>query len=200
VRGREASKQWLDAADDPERRSTCRVRTACRYSRRLRPHLNENRFHSSAAAPKGGEARSVDARRAVVRPAKPRTRARPAPSGIREARRIKAANILDGLGLLPLVFPTSFYLDLTGPLVPRWLPQPVFGTYLTGAIYLATGLAIVAGIGARLTTAIVARRPVSELLHGASDSDATAWRPSKCARPRCEAVGMAMPRFLMTAL
>jgi uncharacterized membrane protein len=69
---------------------------------------------------------------------------------------IRAAYVLYGLGLVAFGLSHFFYLDLTAPLVPKWLPQPVFWAYLTGAIYLATGAAIVMGIGSRLAAGIVA--------------------------------------------
>jgi uncharacterized membrane protein len=69
---------------------------------------------------------------------------------------IRAAYVLYGLGLVAFGLSHFFYLDLTAPLVPKWLPQPMFWAYLTGAIYLATGLALIIGIGARLAAAIVA--------------------------------------------
>src|SRR5689334_18147591 len=69
---------------------------------------------------------------------------------------IRAAYVLYGLGLVAFGLSHFFYLDLTAPLVPKWLPQPVFWAYLTGAIYLATGLALIIGIGARLAATIVA--------------------------------------------
>lgn len=69
---------------------------------------------------------------------------------------IRTAHILYGLGLLAFGLSHFFYLDLTAPLVPKWLPQPVFWADLTGTIYLATGAAIVTGIGARLAAGVAA--------------------------------------------
>jgi uncharacterized membrane protein len=53
------------------------------------------------------------------------------------------------------------YMNLTAPLVPKWLPPgQVFWGYVTGACFLAAGLAILSGLWARfaaiLLTAMVA--------------------------------------------
>jgi uncharacterized membrane protein YphA (DoxX/SURF4 family) len=45
---------------------------------------------------------------------------------------------------------------MTAPLVPRWLPGPVFWAYATGGIYLATGAALVIGFAARLAATAAA--------------------------------------------
>jgi len=43
-----------------------------------------------------------------------------------------------------------FYMNLTAPLVPRWLPLgQVFWGYATGVAHIAAGLAIIAGLRAR---------------------------------------------------
>jgi len=69
---------------------------------------------------------------------------------------IRTAHIVYGLGLVAFGLSHFFYLDLTAPLVPKWLQQPVFWAYLTGGIYLASGVAIIAGIGARLAACLAA--------------------------------------------
>ena len=61
---------------------------------------------------------------------------------------LRTAYFLYGLALLAFGFSHFVYLNLTAPLVPAWLPKPVFWAYLTGAIYLATGAAMISGIGA----------------------------------------------------
>lgn len=58
--------------------------------------------------------------------------------------------LIYGLALIAFGFSHFAYLNLTAPLVPKWLPGPVFWSYLTGGIYLATGLLIVTGLAVRL--------------------------------------------------
>jgi len=69
---------------------------------------------------------------------------------------LRVAYLLYGLALIAFGLSNFFYLQLTAPLVPRWLPAPVFWSYLTGIIYIATGLAIVSGLAVRLGTMVVA--------------------------------------------
>ena len=57
---------------------------------------------------------------------------------------------LYGLGLIAFGLSHFFYLELTAPLVPKWLPGPVFWAYATGIIYTACGLAIATGLAPRL--------------------------------------------------
>src|SRR5207248_5687673 len=68
----------------------------------------------------------------------------------------RIAYFLYGLALIAFGLSHFFYLQLTAPLVPQWLPAPVFWSYLTGSIYIATGLAIVSGLAVRLGTTVVA--------------------------------------------
>jgi uncharacterized membrane protein YphA (DoxX/SURF4 family) len=63
---------------------------------------------------------------------------------------VRIAYVLYGLSLIAFGFSHFAYLELTAPLVPSWLRAPVFWAYLTGAIYLITGLAIATGIAVRL--------------------------------------------------
>lgn len=69
---------------------------------------------------------------------------------------LRAAHILYGLALIAFGLSHFFYLGLTAPLVPNWLPDHEFWAYFTGSIYTATGLAIVLAIFARLAAALVA--------------------------------------------
>ena len=49
-----------------------------------------------------------------------------------------------------------FYMNLTAPLVPKWLPpDPVFWGYVTGGAHIAGGLAILAGVRARLAAILL---------------------------------------------
>jgi uncharacterized membrane protein YphA (DoxX/SURF4 family) len=49
-----------------------------------------------------------------------------------------------------------FYMDLTAPLVPKWLPpSQVFWGYATGIGHIAAGLAILTGVRARLAAILL---------------------------------------------
>ena len=63
---------------------------------------------------------------------------------------VRLAYVLYGLGLIAFGLSHFFYLELTVPLVPGWLPGPVFWAYATGTIYTVCGLAIVTGLAPRL--------------------------------------------------
>ena len=48
------------------------------------------------------------------------------------------------------------YMNLTAPLVPRWLPPgQVFWGYVTGACFIAAGLGIITGLRARLAAVLL---------------------------------------------
>jgi uncharacterized membrane protein len=48
------------------------------------------------------------------------------------------------------------YMNLTAPLVPKWLPpSQVFWGYLTGVCFVAAGIAILAGVRARLAAVLL---------------------------------------------
>lgn len=66
------------------------------------------------------------------------------------------AHVIYGLALIAFGFSHFVYLDLTAPLVPTWLPAPVFWAYSTGMVYVVTGVALVTGIFARLAAAAAA--------------------------------------------
>ena len=64
---------------------------------------------------------------------------------------VRLAYLLYGLGLIAFGLSHFFYLDLTAPLVPGWLPgSPVFWAYATGTIYTVCGVALVVGLEPRL--------------------------------------------------
>jgi uncharacterized membrane protein len=69
-------------------------------------------------------------------------------SGVRLARGLYAL-ALAAFGLSHFV-----YLNLTAPLVPPWLPDPVFWAYFTGSAYLAAAAAVLTGLLARLAAAL----------------------------------------------
>ena len=62
---------------------------------------------------------------------------------------LRAARVLYALAMIAFGLSHFFYLDLTAPLVPAWLPWHVGFAYFTGSAYLAAGLAIIAGILAK---------------------------------------------------
>lgn len=69
---------------------------------------------------------------------------------------MRIAYLLYGLALIAFGLSHFFYVNLTAPLVPAWLPAPLFWAYFTGCIYLATGLAIALGLAPRSGAAIAA--------------------------------------------
>jgi uncharacterized membrane protein len=69
---------------------------------------------------------------------------------------LRIAYLLYGLALIAFGLSHFFYLEMTAPLVPTWLPSPMFWAYFTGCVYLAAGLSLVTGIGARLGTVLAA--------------------------------------------
>ena len=66
------------------------------------------------------------------------------------------AYLLYGLALLAFGFSHFVYLELTAPLVPKWLPEAVFWADLTGAIYLLSGAAILTIVAARFGAVLAA--------------------------------------------
>jgi uncharacterized membrane protein len=72
------------------------------------------------------------------------------------ARGIRIAQVLYGLALIAFGLSHFAYLELTAPLVPKWLPGPVFWSYSTGAAYCAAGVALVLGICARIAAVLAA--------------------------------------------
>ena len=59
---------------------------------------------------------------------------------------VRAAQILFGLALLPIGLSHFFYMNLTAPLIPSWLPYHVPLGYFTGACHFAAGLGVLFGI------------------------------------------------------
>jgi uncharacterized membrane protein len=69
---------------------------------------------------------------------------------------LSIAYALYGFALLAFGFSHFAYLDLTAPLVPKWLPGAVFWAYFTGSIYVLSGGAMLTGIGARIGATVAA--------------------------------------------
>ncbi len=69
---------------------------------------------------------------------------------------LRLARILYGLALVAFGFSHFFYVNMTTPLVPAYLPLHDAWAYVTGGCYLAAGAAIIAGVFARLASVLVA--------------------------------------------
>jgi uncharacterized membrane protein YphA (DoxX/SURF4 family) len=69
---------------------------------------------------------------------------------------LRIAHVVYGLALIAFGFSHFAYLELTAPLVPAWLPASVLWAYLTGGIYLVTGILLVSGFAARLGATLAA--------------------------------------------
>jgi len=72
------------------------------------------------------------------------------PNGLRTSR------IVYGLALIAFGLSHFFYLQLTAPLIPDWLPWHEGWAYFTGATYTLAGIAIVTGVLARWAALLVA--------------------------------------------
>jgi len=68
----------------------------------------------------------------------------------------RAGQILFGLALPAIGLSHFFYLNMTTPLIPSWLPFHVPLAYLTGAAHIAAGLGIVFGVLPRLAATLEA--------------------------------------------
>lgn len=69
---------------------------------------------------------------------------------------VRTGQILFGLALLPFGLSHFFYLNLTAPLIPTWIPFHATLTYFTGAAHFAAGVAILIRVLPRLAAALEA--------------------------------------------
>lgn len=69
---------------------------------------------------------------------------------------LRTAWILYGLALIAFGLSHFFYMQLTAPLVPDWLPWHEGFGYFTGVAYTLAGIAIIVGVFARLAAVLVA--------------------------------------------
>jgi uncharacterized membrane protein YphA (DoxX/SURF4 family) len=71
-------------------------------------------------------------------------------------RLVRAGQIIFGICAVLFGGAHFFYLNLTVPLVPKWLPpNQVFWAYATGIAHIAAGLAILSGVQARLAAILL---------------------------------------------
>ncbi|HEY8949377.1 MAG TPA: hypothetical protein VIM56_10875 [Rhizomicrobium sp.] len=75
----------------------------------------------------------------------------------KSARLIRIAQIVFGVCAIFFGGAHFVYMDLTAPLIPKWLPpSQVFWGYATGVFHIAGGLAIIMNIRARLAAILLA--------------------------------------------
>jgi uncharacterized membrane protein len=74
----------------------------------------------------------------------------------RAARLVRIGQLAFGVCALVFGLAHFLYLNLTAPLVPKWLPlSQEFWAYATGVFHIATGIAILTGFQARLAAVLL---------------------------------------------
>ncbi|MFI5233660.1 MAG: DoxX family membrane protein, partial [Gemmatimonadales bacterium] len=71
-------------------------------------------------------------------------------------RGVRIAQLAFGAALIPFGLSHFFYLKMTAPLIPKWIPHHTALAYLTGAAHLAAGVGVLAGVCARLAASMEA--------------------------------------------
>lgn len=70
------------------------------------------------------------------------------------ARSLRIAQLVFGLALIPLGLAHFFYLELTAPIIPSFIPFHNFWAYFTGAAQIAAGVGIILGILPKLAATL----------------------------------------------